>query len=112
MAAEQDKEQDSKPEEAEEKKKIAVYRTPLFTKLYATNLRVSPTDVDIRIEFFNEKVKTEEGIVFYSDGVAMLTPEAAKKLYLELKNAIEKYETEKGEIQIKGERQDCEFNDE
>ena len=33
--------------------------------------------------------------------MAMLTPEAAKKLYLELKNAIEKYETEKGEIPIK-----------
>jgi len=90
MATEQEKEQGGKPEEAEEKKKISVYRTPLFTKLYATNLRVSPTDVDIRIEFFNEKVKTEEGLIFYSDGMAMLTPEAAKKLYFELKNAIEK----------------------
>lgn len=111
MAIEQKKEEVVK-EETTTKNKISVYRTPLFTKLYATNLRVSPTDVDFRIEFFNEKVKTKDGIAFYSDGVAMLTPEAAKKLSFDLKKAIEKYEIETGEILIKQERGNCEYSDE
>lgn len=111
MTTEQEKEEIVK-EETIEKNKISVYRTPLFTKLYATNLRVSPTDVDFRIEFFNEKVETKEGIAFYSDGVAMLTPEAAKKLSLELKKAIEKYEIENGEISIKEGRSNCEYSKE
>lgn len=99
-------------EEPEKKNKISVYRTPLFTKLYATNLRVSPTDVDFRIEFFNEKIETEEELIFYSDALAMLTPEAAKKLYIELEKAIEKYEIENGEIAVKEKRKNCEFSDE
>ncbi|WP_269850071.1 hypothetical protein [Methanosarcina horonobensis] len=55
MIEEQGKGETVREEEPEKKNKISVYRTPLFTKLYATNLRVSPTDVDFRIEFFNEK---------------------------------------------------------
>lgn len=81
MIEEQGKGETVREEEPEKKNKISVYRTPLFTKLYATNLRVSPTDVDFRIEFFfNEKIETEEELIFYSDALAMLTPEAAKKI--------------------------------
>jgi hypothetical protein len=99
-------------EESKEKEKISVYRTPLFTKLYATNLRVFRTDVDFRIELFNEKFESEEETVFYSDGIAMLTPEAAKKLMVELTRAVEKYELENGEILVREERKNCEFADE
>lgn len=91
-------------EESKEKEKISVYRTPLFTKLYATNLRVFRTDVDFRIELFNEKFESEEETVFYSDGIVMLTPEAAKKLMIELTRAVEKYELENGEILVREER--------
>lgn len=92
-------------QEIEEKtKKNRILRTPLFTKLYSTNLTVFKTNVDIRIEFFNEKGETEDNIIFYSDGLAMLTMEAAKKLSIELGKVIEEYENEKGEIKINEDR--------
>lgn len=85
-------------------KKTRIYRTPLFSKVYATNLKVFKTNVDVRIEFFNEKAETEEEVVFYSDGLSILTMEAAKKLSIELDKLIEEYESEKGEIGINEER--------
>lgn len=96
-------------EEATKESKI--YRTPLFTKIYATNVKVFPTDVDIRVELLNEKRETEDETIFYSDGLVMLTPEAAKKLSLELNITIENYENEKGEIKIKECRKDNVFVD-
>ena len=110
MTIEEEKGENVQEEPKErEKEKISVYRTPLFTKLYATNLRVFQTDVDFRIELFNEKFESEEETVFYSDGIAMLTPEAAKKLMVELTRAVEKYELENGEIPVREERKNCEF---
>jgi hypothetical protein len=67
--------------------------------------------VDIRIELLNEKRETEDKIIFYSDGLAILTPEAAKKLSLELKEVIEKYEIENGEIRIREYRNNNDFDD-
>ncbi|MDY0131025.1 MAG: DUF3467 domain-containing protein [Methanosarcina vacuolata] len=90
--------------EEEKTQKTRIYRTPLFTKLYATNLSVFKTDVDVRIEFFNEKGTSEDEVVFYSDGLAMLTMEAAKKLSIKLEKIIEEYESENGEIEIREDR--------
>jgi Protein of unknown function (DUF3467). len=87
-----------------EEKPNRILRTPLFTKLYSTNVTVFKTNVDIRIEFFNEKGETADNIIFYSDGLVMLTMEAAKKLSIELGKVIEEYENEKGEIKIDDER--------
>jgi hypothetical protein len=106
MADEQALDEDIKEEnKAEEKiKKTRIYRTPLFSKVYATNLKTFKTNVDIRIEFFNEKAETDEEVVFYSDGLAILTMEAAKKLLIELGKLIETHESENGEIKINEER--------
>ncbi|MDQ1251210.1 MAG: hypothetical protein QG646_279 [Euryarchaeota archaeon] len=100
-------------EEVKEKtiKESTIYRTPLFTKIYTTNLKVFQTDADIRIELFNEKRETEDEVIYYSDGLAILTPEAAKKLSIELKEVIEKYEIENREIRIREFRKNNEFDD-
>ncbi|WP_269850070.1 hypothetical protein [Methanosarcina horonobensis] len=58
------------------------------------------------MSFSTKKIETEEELIFYSDALAMLTPEAAKKLYMELEKAIEKYEIENGEIPIKKEKEE------
>ena len=63
-------------------------------------------------ETYPEKFESEEETVFYSDGIAMLTPEAAKKLMVELTRVVEKYELENGEILVREERKNCEFTDE
>lgn len=106
MATNHDLEETVKEETVKEEKikKTRIYRTPLFSKVYATNLKTFKTSVDVRIEFFNEKNETENEVVFYSDGLSILTIEAAKKLSIELSKLIEEYESEKGEIEINDER--------
>jgi hypothetical protein len=111
MAIEQHQEEVKEECSEETTKENKIYRTPLFTKTYATNVKVFQTDVDIRIELFNEKRETEDEIIFYSDGLVLLTPEAAKKLSLELNIMIESYENEKGEIKIRECRKDNTFVD-
>ena len=96
----EDKQETEKRTESEVTKKNRIYRTPLFTKLYSTNLKVFQTDVDVRIEIFNEKSKTKDETVFFSDGLVILTLEAAKKLSVELNELLEKHEAAKGEITI------------
>lgn len=109
MTTEQDQEDFQEECEEEILKENKIYRTPLFTKIYTTNIKVFQTDVDIRIELLNEKRETKEETVFYSDGLVILTPEAAKKLSLELNEMIQKYETENGEIKIRECRKDNTF---
>jgi hypothetical protein len=105
--------QEEVKEECEEEKTKTnrIYRTILFSKIYTTNMRVFQTDADIRIELFNEKRETEDEVIYYSDGLVILTPEAAKKLSTELKGMIEKYESENGEIKRRECRMDNEFID-
>jgi len=91
------------------KKRISVFRSSLFNKTYATNLLVTNTDVDFRIELFNEKFETEKGWAYHSDGLVILTREAAKKLLITLDEKIKSYEKEKGEIKLNEERMDVEF---
>jgi len=93
-------------------KKNRIYRTPLFTKLYSTNLKVFQTDVDVRIEIFNEKSETKDETVFFSDGLVILTLEAAKKLSVELNELLEKHEAAKGEITITKNKSNKNFTEE
>ncbi|MDY6931978.1 MAG: DUF3467 domain-containing protein [Halobacteriota archaeon] len=83
---------------------FSVIRSHLFTKIYATNVQLSNTDVDFRIELFNEKFQVEDGWAFHSDGLVILSREAAKKLLLMLDKEIKDYEKEKGEIKVSDER--------
>ena len=79
---------------------ISVIRAPSFQKIYATNISVTDTDSDFRIELFNEKFKVEGGWAYNSEGLAILTVEAAKKLSLLLDEKIKSYEKEHGEIKV------------
>jgi ADP-glucose pyrophosphorylase len=88
-------------------KKVTISRTPLFQKIYATNISVMKTDSDFRIELFNEKFETEDRVIFHSDGLIILTDQAAKKLLINLSEKIEEYENKNGEIRIDGDRMNC-----
>jgi len=92
-----------------EKKQISVFRSSLFNKTYATNLILTTTDVDFRIELFNEKFKIENGWAYHSDGLVILTRVAAKKLLLTLDEKIKSYEQKNGEIKIDEERMDVDY---
>lgn len=88
-----------------EKQNVNLARTPIFGKTYATNVLTSLTDSDFRIELLNEKFKKDDDSwVYHSDHLAILTMEAAKKLYLDLEKKINDYEEENGEIDINNER--------
>lgn len=93
-----------------EKKKISVYRTSLFNKIYATNVVVSTTDADFRLELFNEKFKIENGWAYHSDGLVILTRVAAKKLLVTLDEKIKSYEKENGEIKVDEERMEVQYS--
>lgn len=80
---------------------ISVLRAPSFQKIYATNVSITDTVSDFRIELFNEKFKVEDGWVYGSEGQVILTVEAAKKLSLVLDEKIKSYEKENGGIKIK-----------
>lgn len=93
-----------------ENKGISVFRSSLFGKTYATNVIVTSTDVDFRIELFNEKFKIENGWAYHSDGLVILTRIAAKKLLLTLDEKIKSYEQKNGEIKVEEERMDVQYN--
>ena len=96
-------------EEVEESN-ISVFRSSLFTKIYATNVILSQTDFDLRIELFNEKFQVEDGWAYHSDGLMILTPEVAKKLLIDLQKTIGFFEKEKGEIKIRDERMKLQYS--
>lgn len=87
-----------------EEQKLIITRTPTFIKIYATNDFVTATDSDFRIELFNEKFKTEEGWVYQSEAMVMLTHQAAKKLLISLEDKIKSFEEKNGEIKIDEDR--------
>lgn len=93
-----------------EKKRISVFRSSLFNKTYATNVVITSTDVDFRIELFNEKFKIENGWAYHSDGLVILTRVAAKKLLLTLDEKIKLYEKENGEIKVEEERMEVQYS--
>lgn len=91
-------------ENEEQKETVSINRTPIFGRTYATNLIVSMTDSDFRIELLNEKFKTKDGWVYHSDHMVILTAQAAKKLLQDLEKQISTYEKEHGEIEVSEER--------
>jgi len=91
----------------DKEKTTSVVRTPIFHKTYATNLSVSKTDSDFRIELFNEKFESKDGSVYHSDGMVILTQQAAKKLLVTLNDIISDYEEENGEIVVPDDRMNC-----
>ncbi|MCD4843117.1 MAG: DUF3467 domain-containing protein [Methanosarcinales archaeon] len=97
------------PSEITEEQQISVFRTALFTKIYATNVQLSNTEIDFRIELFNEKFQVEDGWAFHSDGLVILTKEAAKKLLINLDKELKAYEKEYGEIKVSDERMEMQY---
>ena len=95
--------------ELTEEQQLSVFRTALFTKTYATNVQLSKTDVDFRIELFNEKFQVDGGWAFHSDGLVILTKEAAKKLLINLDQELKEYEKEHGEIEVGDERMTMQY---
>jgi ADP-glucose pyrophosphorylase len=93
-----------------QKKPVSIACTPIFKKIYATNLNVTKTDSDFRIELFNEKFETEDRVMFHSDGLVILTNQAAKKLLENLSERIEEYEKENGEILVDEDRMKVDLN--
>jgi wobble nucleotide-excising tRNase len=93
-----------------DKKRISVFRSTLFNKIYATNVNITSTDVDFRVELFNEKFKIETGWVYQSDGLLILTKTAAKKLLITLDEKIKSYEKENGEIKVEDERMEIQYS--
>lgn len=93
-----------------EKKRISIFRSSLFNKIYATNVVVTSSDVDFRLELFNEKFKVENGWAYNSDGLIMLTKAAAKKLLITLDEKIKIYEKENGEIKVDEDRMEVQYS--
>ena len=86
---------------------ISIVRTPIFNKIYATNLSVTKTDSDFRVELFNEKFETEDKPIYHSDGLVIMTAQAAKKLLLSLTEVMGEHEEENGEIIVSEKRMSC-----
>ena len=93
----------------DEEQQISVFRTSLFTKIYATNVQLSKTDVDFRIELFNEKFQVEDNWAFHSDGLVILTREAAKKLFINLDKELKAYEKKYGDIEVSDDRMKMQY---
>ena len=109
MNDEMDKKTIEKTEDID-KKRISVFRSTLFNKIYATNVNITSTDVDFRVELFNEKFKIETGWVYQSDGLLILTKTAAKKLLITLDEKIKSYEKENGEIKVEDEGMELQYS--
>ncbi len=92
------------------KKKISIFRSSLFNKTYVTNVIVTSTDVDFRLELFNEKFKIEDGWAYHSDGLLILTRAAAKKLLVTLDEKIKSFEKENGEIKVDEDRMEVQYS--
>ncbi len=75
-------------------------RAPLFFKQYVTNVIGGVTDHDFRLEVLNEKFQDGKSWVYVSDGVLILSPIGAKRMFVKLKEMIDAYEKEKGPIDI------------
>lgn len=82
------------------KKDMSVVRVPNFVKVYATNVTGGITNQDFRFELLNEKIYDGKEWVLLSDALVILSPLGAKKLFNLLKQMIETYEKEKGEINV------------
>lgn len=90
----------SSPESSSRRERV-VLRSPSFTKLYATNVLVRHTDVDFRIDFFNEKMHiSEKEMAYVSEAIAILTPEAAKILLETLQRELSLFEEAEGAIGV------------
>lgn len=77
-----------------------VERAPNYTKYYVTNVRVLPTDVDIRLEIFNERIPHEKHFDLIADAGVILTPEAASVLRDRLAEALKQFEEKHGAVVI------------
>ncbi|VVB88571.1 Uncharacterised protein [uncultured archaeon] len=97
-------------EEKIEMKRISVFRSSLFSKIYATNVIITSTDVDFRLELFNEKFKIDDVWAYHSDGLVILTRVAAKKLLITLDEKIKSYENENGEIKVDDDRMEVQYS--
>ncbi len=99
------KEQPANNENQQEPEELNLARDLRYQKIYGTNVLCYSTDVDIRIEIMNEKIPDREGNwVYMSEGLVILTPQAAKVLKEHLEETIKKREETSGKIAIASER--------
>ncbi|MDV0446514.1 hypothetical protein MsAg5_03560 [Methanosarcinaceae archaeon Ag5] len=82
--------------------KKSIIRVPVFPKFYVTNIAGGATDQDFRYELLNEKSYDSENEKwnYYSDGLLILSPVGAKKLWNKLSADINLYEREHGIISM------------
>lgn len=74
-------------------KKFIIGRNPhSFSKMYATNVLVNATDVDVRLNFMNEILDGDEEKVAICDGLIILHPQAAALLLEQLSEAMVSFE--------------------
>lgn len=83
---------------------ITKMRAHHFEKTYATNVVVDETDSDVRLYFFNEIVKVDDGKVAISDGSAMLTQQATILLSEQLNSLIETWKSKGQMVTVSEER--------
>jgi hypothetical protein len=80
---------------------LPIMRSPTFMKFYVTNITGGLTDQDFRFELLNEKIELDDEWYAISDGLIILSPQGAKKLFIKLEECIKLYEAENGAIDIK-----------
>ncbi len=80
---------------------LPIFRSPQFMKYYATNFRGGMTEVDFRLELCNEKLEVDKGWELITDALVIMTPECAKRLNQFLTEALDLFEKQHGEIEIK-----------
>lgn len=94
------------PIEGIKNKKFVRGRNPAsFSKVYATNVIVDTTDVDIRLSLMNEVIEGEKEKIAVCDVIAILSPQAAVLLLDQLTEAVKKFENN-GEIIVSNSRKE------
>jgi len=82
-----------------------IIRGENFSKSYATNFNINPTEEDLRIDILNEKriIQIPQGgqmIQLISEHQIIATPLAAKRLQISLTEILEHLESQFGEIKV------------
>ncbi|MFW5852487.1 MAG: DUF3467 domain-containing protein [Nanoarchaeota archaeon] len=75
-------------------------RAPEYRKYYVTNVKGGMTEHDIRFELLNERINDGKNDIFIADAGVFMSFIGAKRLFNELKKAIEEYEKKNGNIKL------------
>lgn len=86
-------------------------RAPEYRKYYATNVASRLTDIDVRVDFLNEKIPYDGGLYFVADSGVILTLEAAVILRDQLGALIEQHEAKRGKVNVDPKRSKVEVEE-